>query len=188
MQGLFSYASIICDRPFEIGDFVVLGDDAGTIEHIGIKTTRLKRLSGEQLVISNTELVSARVRNFKQMESRRIAFSIGVIYETDRQKLTEIPAIIRKIIEPIEDVLLERAHFLSLGDFSLNYESVYHVQTSDYLRYTDIQQEINFKLMDAFAEHGLEFAYPTQALQIQTGGNPEGLAPNLATPATHRNP
>lgn len=176
LQDLFSYASIICDRPFEIGDFVVLGDDAGTIEHIGIKTTRINRLSGEQLIISNTELVSARVRNFKQMESRRIVFGIGVIYETDRQKLAEIPAIIRQIIEPIDDVIFERAHFLNMGDFSLNYEIVYHVQTSDYLRYTDIQQEINLKLMDVFAEHGIEFAYPTQVLQLQAGENTADVA------------
>jgi len=169
---LFSYASIICDRPFELGDFILIGDDAGTVEHIGIKTTRLRRLSGEELVVANSELVSIRVRNFKDMPTRRIVFQIGVIYETPRALLGQIPAIVRQIIDPIDDAAFERAHFLSFGDFSLNYEIVYHVQTSDYMRYTDIQQEINLALFDAFAERGIEFAYPTQVLKQNNIPNP----------------
>ncbi|MGD1903284.1 MAG: mechanosensitive ion channel family protein [Geitlerinemataceae cyanobacterium] len=167
LSDLFSYASIICDRPFEIGDFILIGDDAGTVEHIGIKTTRLRRLSGEELVVANSELVSVRVRNFRDMPTRRIVFQIGVVYETGREQLGQIPAIVRHIIESIDDANFERAHFLNFGDFSLNYEIVYHVQTSDYMRYTDIQQEINLALFDAFTERGIEFAYPTQVLHLQ---------------------
>jgi small-conductance mechanosensitive channel len=161
---LFSYISIFFDRPFEIGDFIVVGEFRGTVEHIGIKTTRIRSLGGEQLVFSNTDLTNSRVRNYKRMERRRVLFSIGVTYQTTLEQLKEIPQIVTRVIEEIEDAELDRVHFASYGDFSLNFEIVYYVIGSDYKKYMDIQQRINLALKEEFDKRGIEFAYPTQTL------------------------
>lgn len=164
---LFSYFIIFFDRPFEIGDFIIIGEYLGTIEHIGIKTTRVRSLSGEQLVFSNTDLTNSRIRNYKRMEKRRVVFKVGVIYQTSFAQLKEIPGIIRNIIENIEDTVFDRAHFASYGDFSLNFEVVYYVMSNDYNKYMDIQQAINFRIKEEFEKQGIEFAYPTQTLFVE---------------------
>lgn len=164
---LFSYFSILFDRPFELGDFIIIGDYMGTIEHIGIKTTRVRSLGGEQLVFSNTDLTNSRVRNYKRMEKRRIVFKLGVTYQTPNQKLKEIPGIILDIIKNIENTVFDRAHFSSYGDFSLIFEVVYYVLSSDYNKYMDIQQDINFAINEEFEKRGIEFAYPTQTLFLE---------------------
>jgi len=163
---LFSYVSIIFDRPFEAGDFIIIGEYLGTVEHIGIKTTRIRSLSGEQLVFSNTDLTNSRVRNYKRMEKRRVVFRLGVTYQTTLQQLKEIPGIIADIIKRIDDAVLDRAHFFSYGDFSLIFEIVYYIIGSDYNKYMDIQQEINLAIKEEFEMRGIEFAYPTQTLYI----------------------
>ncbi len=164
---LFCYAAIILDRPFEIGDFLVVGDQRGTVEKIGIRTTRVRSLDGEQLVFSNNDLVSSRVRNFKRMQERRILFQIGVTYETGPEKLRRIPGFIRDIIEEIPETRFDRAHFAGFGDFSLNFEIVYFVLNSDYNRFMDIQQAINLALCERFDDEGIEFAYPTQTMYLR---------------------
>ena len=164
LRDLFSYLAILFDRPFEIGDFIIVGDFLGTVEYIGIKTTRVRSLGGEQLVFSNTDLTDSRVRNYKRMERRRVVFQLGVTYQTTLQHLKEIPAIIKKAIENVPDTVFDRAHFSSYGDFSLNFETVYNVMSRDYNKYMDIQQEINLGLNEEFGKRGIEFAYPTQTL------------------------
>ncbi|MEM9539550.1 MAG: mechanosensitive ion channel family protein [Cyanobacteria bacterium P01_E01_bin.42] len=168
LRDLFSYFSILLDHPFELGDFIIVGDYIGTVEHIGIKTTRLKSLDGEELVISNADLTASRLRNFKRMEQRRIAFKIGVVYQTLPEQLQAIPSIIREIIEPLEGVTFDRVHFSDYGDFSLNYEIVYLVNTNDYNFYMDVQQQINLAIFQAFSDRGIKFAYPTQVNYIQS--------------------
>ena len=163
---LFSYFVIFFDRPFEIGDFIVLGDFIGTIEYIGIKTTRIRSLNGEQVVVSNTDLTNSRIRNFKRMERRRVVFKLGVIYQTTSRQLAEIPKLVRDIIESQQDVVFDRGHFQSYGDFSLNFEFVYFVLSSEYNKYMDIQQSINLKVYEEFEKLGIEFAYPTQTLFV----------------------
>jgi small-conductance mechanosensitive channel len=163
---LFSYFAIFFDRPFEIGDFIIVGDFLGTIEHIGIKTTRIRSLGGEQIVFSNTDLTNSRVRNYKRMDKRRVVFQIGVTYQTPLEKLKIIPKIIADIIKNTKDTIFDRAHFLSYGDFSLVFEVVYYVLSRDYNKYMDIHQGINFAINDQFNKHGIEFAYPTQTLYI----------------------
>lgn len=163
---LFSYFSIFFDRPFEIGDFIIVGDLLGTVEHIGIKTTRVRSLGGEQLVFSNTDLTNSRVRNYKRMDKRRVVFRLGVTYETGLRELKEIPVVITNIIKGINDTVFDRTHFFSYGDFSLVFEVVYYVIGSDYNKYMDIQQEINLKIKEEFEKHGIEFAYPTQTLYL----------------------
>ena len=164
---LFSYFVIFFDRPFEIGDFVNLGGEfVGTIEYIGIKTTRIRSLSGEQIVASNTDLTNSRVRNFKRMERRRVVFRLGVVYQTSAAHLEEIPKVVRDIIEKKEDAVFDRGHFAAYGDFSLNFEFVYFVIGSDYVKYMDTQQAINMEIYRTFEEKGIEFAYPTQTLFV----------------------
>ncbi|MDD5585018.1 MAG: mechanosensitive ion channel family protein [Candidatus Omnitrophica bacterium] len=164
---LFSYLAILLDRPFEIGDFIVVGDYLGTIEHVGIKTTRIRSLGGEQIVFSNTDLTNSRMRNYKRMDKRRIVFTLRVTYQTTLAHTKEIPVIIKKIIGDVKDAFFDRAHFFAFGDFSLIFEIVYYVASQDYNKYMDIQQEINFAIKEEFAKRGIEFAYPTQTLHIE---------------------
>ncbi len=161
---LFNYFVIFLDRPFEIGDFITVDDKKGTVEYIGIKTTRLKSITGEQLVFSNSDLTNSRIHNFKRMERRRIVFALGVIYQTTPVQLEKIPAILKGIIETKEGVAFDRAHFQKFGASSLDYEIVYFVETSEYNQYMDLQQKINMEIFNAFAAEGIEFAYPTQTL------------------------
>jgi len=166
LKDLFSYFSILFDRPFEVGDFIIVDDFLGTIEHIGIKSTRVRSLGGEQLVFSNTDLTDSRVRNYKRMGQRRVIFKLGVIYQTTTKQVKEIPALIKNVINNVNDTKFDRAHFSSYGDFSLVFEIVYYVLSRDYNKYMDIQQEINFAIKEEFEKRGIEFAYPTQTLYL----------------------
>ena len=167
LQDLFSYFSILFDRPFEIGDFIIVGDLLGTIEHIGIKTTRIRSLGGEQLVFSNSDLTNSRVRNYKRMQKRRVVFKLGVVYDTPLKSLKEIPQVIEEVIKSIKNTIFDRAHFSSYGDFNLVFEVVYYVLSSDYNKYMDIQQEINFLIKEEFEKRKIEFAFPTQTIHLE---------------------
>ncbi len=166
LKDLFSYFAILFDRPFEIGDLIAVGDNMGKVERVGLKTTRLRSINGEQLVFSNADLTDSRVQNYKRMKRRRVAFNIGVTYETPAKKLKEIPGIVEKIIADVKYAEFDRAHFHSYGDFSLVYEIVYFVRGNDYKRYMDVQQEINATLYGEFARRKIDFAYPTQTVYL----------------------
>jgi len=163
---LFSYFVIFFDRPFEVGDFITVQDKVGTVEYTGIKTTRIRALTGEQLVFSNTDLTNSRIHNFKKMQERRVVFKLGVVYQTTAAQLEEIPKVVREIIESHSDVRFDRGHFASYGDFSLNFEFVYYVFGSDYVKYMDTQQSINLKIYSEFEKRKIGFAYPTQTLFV----------------------
>lgn len=163
---LFASLSIVLDKPFAVGDFLSVDEYLGNVEYVGLKTTRLRSLSGEQLVFSNTDLLGSRIRNYGRMFERRIVFSLGVTYQTPADKLREIPGMVRSIIEANEHVRFDRAHLKGLGDFALLYEVVYYVLSSDYSLYMDIQQTVNLSIMERFAASGIEFAYPTQTLHL----------------------
>jgi small-conductance mechanosensitive channel len=165
---LFASFSLYFDKPFRIGDFIVIGKDTGTVEKIGIKSTRIRTLQGEELVVSNTELTTARVQNFKKMSERRIASQFGITYETPREKVRQVPEVVTDIFETIEGARLDRVHFTAFADSALIFELVYFVGTSDYAEYLDIQQKFNFELMRIFSEQGIEFAYPTQTIYNKT--------------------
>jgi small-conductance mechanosensitive channel len=166
---LFSYFVIFFDRPFEIGDFIIIGEYMGSIEYIGIKTTRVRSLGGEQLVFSNADLTNARIRNYKRMERRRIVFKLGLVYQTSLDQIKEAPGIVKGVIENVGDTVFDRAHFSSFGNFSLDIEVVYYVLSGDYNKYMDIQQKINFAIKGEFEKRGIEFAYPTQTVFIEKG-------------------
>jgi small-conductance mechanosensitive channel len=169
---LFSYLVIFFDKPFEIGDFIIVDDKMGTVEYIGIKTTRLRTLGGEQLICSNTDLTNSRVHNYKRMEQRRVVFKFGVVYNTPAEKLKQIPLIVKTAIESMELTRFDRAHFLSFGDYSLNFEVVYYVLSADYNQYMDIQQNINLQLFQHFENEAIEFAFPTQTLLFSKTNEP----------------
>ncbi len=164
---LFASLSIILDKPFVLGDFVVVGEMAGSVEHIGIKTTRIRSISGEQLVFSNADLLVSRIRNFGRMQQRRVVFTLGVTYQTAAEQLEMIPSIIREVVEAQENTRFDRSHFASYGDFSLNFETVYYVESADYALHMDVQQAINLALYRRFADQNIEFAYPTQTLLVE---------------------
>jgi small-conductance mechanosensitive channel len=166
LSDLFASLSIVLDKPFVIDDFIIVDNYMGTVEHIGLKTTRLRSLSGEYLVFSNNDLLKSRIRNYTRMHERRVVFSIGVTYQTPLEKLKQIPATIRKIIESQEAVRFDRAHFQGYGDFALKFEVVYYVLNPDYNRYMDIQQSVNMAIFESFEKEGIDFAYPTQKLFI----------------------
>jgi len=163
---LFSYFVIFFDKPFEIGDFITVDEKLGVVEHVGIKTTRIRALSGEILVFSNTDLTNSRVHNFKKMERRRAVFKLGVTYQTSAEKLRAIPPMVKAIVEAQQETTYDRGHFASYGDSSLNFEFVYYVTGADYAKYMDVQQAINLDIFESFAKQAIEFAYPTQTLFV----------------------
>ena len=174
---LFSYFVILLDKPFEIGDFLIFGEILGSVEKIGIKTTRIRSLSGELITVSNSDLTSSRLRNYKLMEKRRVVFRIGVVYGTPWDKLQLIPEILREAVEKEELALFDRAHFASYGDWSLIFEVVYNVLSPDYLVYMDIQQRINLAIYGRFESEGVEFAYPTQTVKLHGSHSPNETRP-----------
>lgn len=164
---LFASLSIALDKPFVIGDFIAVGDFLGTVEHIGLKSTRLRSLSGEQLIFSNSDLLNSRIRNYKSLSRRRVVFHFGVTYQTTPQKLAAIPAMLRQIIEGIEKLTFDRTHFFNFGDSALEFEVVYYVEDPDYQLYMDAQQAINLALYQRFADEQIGFAYPTQTIFLE---------------------
>ncbi|MEJ2691465.1 MAG: mechanosensitive ion channel family protein [Candidatus Thiodiazotropha sp.] len=163
---LFASLSILIDKPFVVGDFLIVDDYMGSVEHVGLKTTRIRSLSGEQLVISNSDLLKSRLRNYGRMYERRVAFNIGVTYGTSREQLRKIPDIMRSAIERQEQTRFDRSHFSKYGEYALMFETVYYVLQADYNLYMDIQQAINLEINEAFEALGIEFAYPTRTLMV----------------------
>jgi len=166
LADLFGSVAIAVDRPFALGDFIVVGDLMGTVEHIGMKTTRLRSLSGEQLVFANNDLLKSRIRNYNRMSERRVVTSVGVRYETPPAQLEAIPGIVEEIVRGQEDVRFERVHFREFRDSALLFEIVYHVLQPGYAEYMDAQQAINLAIVKRFAAEKIGFAYPTQTVHI----------------------
>jgi len=166
LSDLFASWSIVLDKPFLVGDFIVIDDFSGNVEHIGLKTTRIRSLTGEQVVISNSDLLKCRIRNYKRMCERRVVFAFGVAFETPTEKLKEIPNVVKDVIASIEGARFDRAHFASYGSYSLNFEVVFYVLSADYNLYMDIQQKINLSLLEEFKKMGVTLAYPVQTIYV----------------------
>lgn len=162
---LFNYFVIFFDRPFEIGDAIEFEDKKGTVEYIGIKTTRLKSTGGEQLIVPNSDLTKSRVHNFKVMERRRVMFSIGVEYQTNLEQVKEMPTILKDIITEQKGTTFDRAHLLNFAEYSLKYEVVYFIESGDFASYATIHQQINFRILEVFHDRGIQFAFPTQSVK-----------------------
>jgi small-conductance mechanosensitive channel len=190
LSDLFASASIVLDKPFVLGDFIIVGSEMGSVEKIGLKTTRLRSLSGEQIIFSNDDLLKSRIRNCKRMQERRNVFTIGVVYDTTYDKLAAIPAILREAVESQSQTRFDRAHFKQYGDFALIFEVVYYVVSPDHNLYMDIQQAVNLHIFRRFEAEQIQFAFPTQTIYLQQsstitpGGSEEHRKEEAAHSAT----
>jgi len=164
---LFSSFTIYFDKPFVVGDFIVTGEHAGIVKKIGLKTTRIQALQGEEIIISNNELTSARIQNFKKLRERRVIFKFGLVYETSFEKIKAIPEIIEKIIKSVNKARFSRSHFVQFDDSALSFETVYYIESEDYNVYRNIHQKILFKIKQIFDEERISMAYPTQTLYLK---------------------
>lgn len=183
---LFASLSITLDRPFEVGDFLIVGDFMGGVEYIGIKSTRLRSLSGEQIIISNSDLLGSRLRNYGRMQERRVVFGTSITYETPVELVEQIPALIREIVQSQPDTRFDRSHFAKHAAASLDYETVYYVLSADFNKYMDIQQAINLRLHRELQQRGVEFAYPTQKLYVVSQEQPADSFDDRAPRARER--
>jgi small-conductance mechanosensitive channel len=165
---LFASLTIVLDKPFAVGDFIVVDELRGEVERVGIKTTRVRSLDGELLVFANSDLLKSRIRNFRQMRERRVLFTVGVTYQTPREKLGAVAQWLREAVEAQPNTRFDRAHFKEYGDSALVFEVVYHVLDRDYNLYMDVQQAINLAVFERFAREGIEFAYPTRTVHLAT--------------------
>lgn len=161
---LFSYFVIFFDKPFEIGDFITVDNNSGVVEKIGIKTSHIRSLDGQQLVMPNAEMVKTVIHNFKRLQRRRVIFHIGVVYNTESAKLRNLPRLFEDIILKQEFASFDRAHLQTFGDFSINYEIVYYIESADYLTYMNTQHEICLDIFEQFEKEKIEFAFPTQTI------------------------
>lgn len=184
---IFSSVSIALDKPFVIGDFIVVDGYMGTVEYVGMKTTRIRSLGGEQIVFSNTELLKNRIRNYKRMQERRVQFEFGIAYETSLEDVERIPRMVEDIVRSCAGgTRFDRAHFSAYGDSALQFEVVYYVLDPDYNKYMDIQQTINCALLRCFRERGIGFAYPTRTLYLARSGESDRSTLRFADAAEPR--
>lgn len=165
---VFASMSIAVDKPFEVGDFIVVGSLSGTVEHVGLKTTRIRSLGGEQIVMANAEMIGSTIQNYKRLEERRIVFEIGLTYDCSPEQVKEVPKRIEKIVRGQKQARFDRSHFRGFGKNSLEFETVYIVLDPSYNVYMDVQQSINFEIMEAFAELNVSFALPSRTVYVQS--------------------
>ena len=161
---LLASLSIILDKPFVIGDFLVVGEYQGSVERIGLKTTRLRSLGGEQLVVGNSDLINARIRNLGRMADRRGSLKLGVTYDTPRELLARIPGWIEEIVGAREAVRFDRCHLTGFADSAIEFDTVFYMTVPEYDRFLDAKQTILLAIHERFDRHGVAFAYPTRVV------------------------
>ena len=166
-QELFAYLMILLDKPFTVGQFINIGSVWASIEHIGVRSTRLRNLRGEIIVMNNSMLTGSTIYNFADMNKRRMIYKIGVTYSTSVDNMQEIPVLIEKIVKSADHTVFDRCHFTEFADSSLDFELVYYIDTRDYTIALNAQQEINLNIMRAFAERGIDIAFPSQTLYLE---------------------
>ena len=171
VQEFFEYITILLDKPFENGQFIHVDGIWASVERVGVRSTRLRSINGEIIVMSNSDLTNGKISNYGEMEYRRLVHKLGVVYETPHSKMKEIPNIIKTIIESTEDVVFDRCHFIEFGNFSLDFELVYYIPTNNYLRAMEAQQKVNLNIMKVFEEENISFAFPTQTLHLANTSN-----------------
>ena len=171
---VFAALAIVIDKPFVVGDAISVDTLSGTVENVGLKTTRIRSVNGEQLIFSNTDLLKSRIRNFKRMQERRVVLTIGVSYDTPPDTVARIPAMLREAVEAQEQVRFDRSHFMSYGESSLVFETVYFVLTADYLTFANTNQAVNLAVLRRFSAEGIDFAFPTRTIVVR-GGAPGGV-------------
>lgn len=163
---LFASLAIAVDKPFEVGDFIVVGNVSGTVQVIGLKTTRIRSLQGEQIVMSNTDLLKQTISNYRPMQRRRIVFGFGVPYDTPIEQLEAIPGVVQRLVEAQPQLEFDRAHFKAFGQSALEFEVVYIVKDPGFNLYMDLQQTLNLGLMRELAGMGVKFALPARTVHV----------------------
>ncbi len=163
---VFNYFVIFFDRPFEVGDFIIIDQKMGVVDYIGLKTTRIKSLSGEMLVFANSDLTGSRIHNYKNMQQRRVVFKIQLDYKTPVDRLAEVSAMLKQVVEEQSPVRFDRAHFMNYGSYGLEYEIVYFVLDADYTVYMNVHQRVNIRIYEELQQRGIAFALPTQYLYV----------------------
>ena len=167
-QEFFEYITILLDKPFQKGEFIKTKTGVlGSVEAVGVRSSRIRSINGEIIVVSNSSLTNGIISNYAQMQKRRLVHKLGVIYETIPSMMKIIPSIIEKIVTETDNATFDRCHFTDFGDFSLNFELVYYIPTSNYLAAMEAQQTINLRIMEEFKSNNIEFAFPTQTLNIE---------------------
>jgi small-conductance mechanosensitive channel len=179
---LFASLTILLDKPFLVGDYLAVDDLSGTVESIGLNSTRITSLTGEQLVFSNKDLLQSRIRNYGRMEERRVLFRIGVVYGTPPGVLQKIPEMMRTAIEGQELTRFERSHFKEFGESALNFETVYYMTVPDYQAYMNVQQQVNLAVLRSFESEGIEFAFPTQHVYLENVGGTDRPGESTSVP------
>jgi len=178
LADLFASFSMYFDRPFDIGDFIIIDSYLGVVKKIGLRTTRIKSLGGEQIIFSNGDIVKSRIRNYARMEERRVVFSFGIEYNIPAEKVEKAAEIAKEIIKETPDTRLDRVHFKDYGNFSLNFEAVYYVLKPDYTLYMDCQHAINLQLYRRFEQEGIPFAFPTQTIHLKNPSSRSSTPPS----------
>ena len=169
---------ILIDKPFTIGQFIAVDSVSATVEKIGVRSTHLRSLRGEIVVINNSKLTNSNIENFATMKQRRMIYPIGVTYQTTADQIQSIPVTIQTIVDNTDHAIFNRCHFTGFGDYSLNFEIVYYIDNRDYTHALDIQQDINLNIMRTFQEQGIEFAFPSQTLYLEGNGLAAGAGPS----------
>ena len=164
---LFAYLMILLDKPFRVGQFINIGNTWATVEKIGVRSTRLRNVRGEIVIMNNSSLTNGVISNFADMPSRRLLYRIGVTYDTSLELMEKVPALISSIVSSTEHATFNRCHFVEFADSSLNFELVYYIDTRDYVVAMDAQQYINLGIMKLFEQNGIEFAFPTQTIYVE---------------------
>jgi len=166
---VFAALAIVLDKPFVVGDSISVDTLSGTVEHVGLKTTRIRSVNGEQLIFSNTDLLKSRIRNFKRMQERRVVLTIGVSYDTPLETVARIPAMLREAVEAQQQVRFDRSHFMSYGESALVFETVYFVLTADYMTFANLNQAVNLAVLRRFSAEKIDFAFPTRTIVVRGG-------------------
>ena len=167
VQEFFEYITILLDKPFQKGEFIKADSVLGMVERVGVRSSRIRSINGEVIVMSNSALTNGIISNYAQMKKRRLVHKLGVVYETSPSLMKMIPKIIEKIVKETNDASFDRCHFTDFGDFSLNFELVYYIPTNNYLAAMEAQQSINLRIIEEFSLNNIEFAFPTQTLNIE---------------------
>ncbi len=166
VQEFFEYITILLDKPFQNGQFIHIDGVWAKVERVGVRSTRMRSINGEIIVMSNSNLTNGIISNYAEMETRRLVHKIGVVYGTQHAKMERIPEIIKSIVDKTNNAVFDRCHFISFGDSSLDFELVYYIPTNDYLLAMNAQQQINLEIMKQFEELEIEFAFPTQTIHM----------------------
>lgn len=155
LRDLFASLSIALDKPFAIGDYIIVGEQQGTVENIGLKSTRIRSISGEQIIISNSDMLASRIQNFKRMNHRRVLFKIKTPLSLPFEQVTRVPVLLQEIVQAQSDVRFDRAHLQGIAEGTLQFEAVYHVLSPDYSRFMDVQQNVHLGILNRFAQEGI---------------------------------